>query len=153
MVYVDAAEYAIRDAMALAVVNRQGDSISSSSVRTTEPEIGEEAAIALAMVASPKTKVIVSNSKSAILNYAKGCISPEAFQILKSGLITERGGQIRLIWAPAHSGLAGNEYVHDAARGFIDRADVENSNTDAHSIRRSGRDRLVSYRDILTPID
>lgn len=147
--YVDAAEYTSRDAMALAVVNRQGDCITSGSVWTTDPEVGEEVAIALAMVASSKTKVIVSDSKSAILNYARGCISPEAFRILKSGLTMERDGRIQLIWAPAHSGLAGNECAHDAARGFTDRADVETPDTEAHSIRRSGRDRLVFYRDIV----
>lgn len=150
VVYVDAADYIARDAMALAVVNFRGDSIASCSVRTTDTEVGEEAAIALAMTASPKIKFIVSDSKSAILNYSRGRISPEASQILKSRSHDERNGKIYLIWAPAHSGLAGNECAHDAARGFTDRAGVDTSDPDAHSLRWTGRDRLVSYRELTT---
>ncbi|KAG0439853.1 hypothetical protein HPB47_016502 [Ixodes persulcatus] len=126
VLYVDAADYASRDAMAFVVVNRQGNSIASGSLRTSEAEVGEEAAIALAMTASTKIKYVVSDSKSAILYYARGRILPEASAILKSGFRNDaRTGKTYLIWAPAHSGLAGNECAHDAARGFTDRADID----------------------------
>lgn len=49
---------------------------------------------------------------------------------------------------PAHSGFPENKKAHDAARGFIDRADVTNT-LDALLLRRSGKDRLVTYRDVL----
>ncbi|KAG0415598.1 hypothetical protein HPB47_007214 [Ixodes persulcatus] len=101
--------------MAFVVVNRQGNSIASGSLRTSEAEVGEEAAIALAMTASTKIKY-----ESAIL---------------KSGFRNDaRTGKIYLIWAPAHSGLAGNECAHNAARGFTDRADIDPNTTFAHSI-------------------
>ncbi|XP_042147436.1 uncharacterized protein LOC121836568 [Ixodes scapularis] len=149
VVYVDAADYASRDAMAFVVVNRQRNSIASGSLRTSETEAGEETAIALAMTASTKIKYVVSDSKSAILDYARGRISPEASAIVKSGFRNDaRTGKIYLIWAPAHSDLAGNECTHDAARGFTDRADIDPNTTFAHSLRCSGKDRLVSYRDI-----
>lgn len=88
----------------------------------------------------------VTSRFNCIINYARGRISPEASAILRIGLNNiQRSGKICLIWAPAHSGLAGNECAHDAARGFSDRAGDDNN---AHSLRCSGRDRLVSYRDI-----
>lgn len=71
------------------------------------------------------------------------------FLTLKYGLSMEIGGTKQQIWVPVHSGVVRNECAHDAARGFVERADVETSNKDAHSIRRSGRDRLVHYRDII----
>ncbi|KAG0425389.1 hypothetical protein HPB47_027447 [Ixodes persulcatus] len=101
------------------------------------------------MTATTKIKYVVSDSMSAILNYARGRISLEASAILKSGFRNDaRTDKIYLIWAPAHSGLAGNECEHDAARGFTDRADIDPNTTFAHSLRWSGRDGLVSYRDI-----
>lgn len=149
VLYVDAADYEHQDAMAVAVVNNQGHAIASATILTTTPEVGEEVAIALAMTSSPKYKIIISDSKTAILNYAKGRISPKAQKILQAGFHGDRARGIQIIWAPAHSGLPGNVNAHDAARGFADRDDVTNTNTDAFAIRRSGRDRLVSFREII----
>lgn len=58
---IDAAEYTSRDAMALVIVDRRGDCITSGSVRMMVPEVGEEVAISLAMIAFPKTKGTVSD--------------------------------------------------------------------------------------------
>lgn len=55
--YVDAAKYISHDDISLAVVNRQDDFIILSG-RQLAPELGEEVAITLAMVASPKTKFV-----------------------------------------------------------------------------------------------
>ncbi|KAG0416839.1 hypothetical protein HPB47_006092 [Ixodes persulcatus] len=89
--------------MAFVTVNRQGNSIAPGLLRTSEVEVGEEAAIALAMTASTKMEYI-------------------------------RHWQLYLIFAPAHSGLPGNECAQDAARGFTDRADIDPNTTFAHSI-------------------
>ncbi|EEC00602.1 hypothetical protein IscW_ISCW001773 [Ixodes scapularis] len=119
--------------MAFVVVNRQENFITTGLLRTSEAGVGEEAAIALAMTASTKIKYVVTYSKSAILNHARGRISPEASAILKSGLRNDaRTGKIYLIWAPAHTGLAENECALDAARGFNDRADIDPNTTFAH---------------------
>lgn len=108
--------------------------------------VGEEAAIALAMAASTKISTVISDSKSAILNFSRWQISQEASAILTSGFDPEkRTAKIHLIWAPAYSGLAGYESAHDTARGFTDRADV---NLDEGFVLLSGRGRLVSYSDI-----
>lgn len=85
VLYVDAADYEHQDAMAVAVVNNQGHAIASGTVLTTTPEVGEEVAIALAMTSSPKYNILISDSKTAILNYAKGRISPKAQKILQAG--------------------------------------------------------------------
>lgn len=105
------------------------------------PRVGKKKIISFCF----KIKYVVSDSKSAILNYTRGRILPEASAIRKSGFRSDaRTGKIYLIWAPAHSGLAGNECAHDAARGFTHRAGIDPNTIFAHSLRLSGRDRLVS---------
>ncbi|XP_037521373.1 uncharacterized protein LOC119398612 [Rhipicephalus sanguineus] len=80
--YVDAAEYPQQPAMALAVVTGQNHvTTTTSSLLTTQPEEGEEAAIALAY-ATTTASCIVSDSITAIRNFTKGIISPQANRIL-----------------------------------------------------------------------
>ncbi|KAG0421242.1 hypothetical protein HPB47_002852 [Ixodes persulcatus] len=78
--YTDAARYD-RDAMAAAVVDKQGKIVASCSVRTTEPEVAEEVAIALALKLQD-AKIVVSDSQMAIRQYAKGRISPVTLRVL-----------------------------------------------------------------------
>lgn len=54
MVYVDTTEYDVCDTMVIVVVDQQGDLVTSGTVATTSLEVGEEAAIALAITAFPK---------------------------------------------------------------------------------------------------
>ncbi|KAG0433327.1 hypothetical protein HPB47_020024 [Ixodes persulcatus] len=61
--YVDAADYRDRDAMIVAVLDQQNQTIAASSVITTSLEVAEEVAIALAY-ASSSTKFVVSHSNS-----------------------------------------------------------------------------------------
>lgn len=145
--YVDAAEYRDRDAMTAAVLDQQNQIIAASSVITTSPEVGEEVAIALAC-ASSAAKFIVSDSKTAIRNFAKGRISPEALKILARVPETRRRWT-QLVWAPAHSGLPGNEAAHSAARELAIRGRTTSCDEQFESLRRSGRDRMVSYKEIL----
>lgn len=84
--YVDAAEIQGRHAFSVAVINYVGQTISGVSIKTTNPEEAEEAAIALAIANTPNA-FIISDSKSAIRNYIKGRISPLANKILAQNAI------------------------------------------------------------------
>lgn len=98
VVNVDATDYSGRYAMALGVLSRQGKSITCGSVRTSEPEVGEEAVIALVVAASVKIKYKVSHTKSAIISYARGRSSLETSAILRTGPHNiQRSGKIYLV--------------------------------------------------------
>ncbi|KAG0429885.1 hypothetical protein HPB47_023198 [Ixodes persulcatus] len=140
--YVDAAEYKGRGAMAAAVVNGDGHLVSSCSVKTDDPETAEEVAVALAL-SMPGVRTIVCDSQSAVRNFAKGRVSPKTLRVLRGA--TCFGGRERLVWTPAHASLPGNEDAHDAARGLTVRAGT----TSGAPVASSGRDRLVTFRDIL----
>lgn len=116
-------------------------------------------AIALA-INSTRATTIISDSKSAILNFSKGRISPAAASLLEK---TPNQRKILLIWTPAHCGLQGNELAHATARALVNRAVLpttppqppssphktsQESQEQAHVIR-SHKDRLVTYRDII----
>ncbi|XP_070389211.1 uncharacterized protein [Dermacentor albipictus] len=137
VVYVDAAEYTTTQNMCIVAVNSQGERKVSGSIKTNRAEVAEESAIALAM-ASTLATIIVSDSKTAILNYAKGRISPESQRILAN---FRRERVVHIIWAPAHSSLPGNEAADTVARGLTNRA------TGAPRLRLTG-DRMVGYREI-----
>ncbi|KAG0433116.1 hypothetical protein HPB47_020203, partial [Ixodes persulcatus] len=139
--YTDAARYD-RDAMAAAVVDKQGKIVASCSVRTTEPDVAEEVAIALALKLQD-AKIVVSDSQMAIRQYAKGRISPVTLRVLGD---PEKTAKVKLIWTPAHSSLPGNEEAHDAARGLTRRA---GATSDPSIESLTGGDRLVTFRDIL----
>ncbi|KAG0422695.1 hypothetical protein HPB47_001506 [Ixodes persulcatus] len=53
-------------------------------------------------------------------------IRGHALKILRTGFHGDRVRGVLIVWAPAHSGLPGNENPPDAARGLTDRADVTN---------------------------
>lgn len=142
---MDAAEYRHHDAYALAIVNRPDDPpLCSLTVRTPCPATAEEAAIALALSQRPTPTIVISDSKTAVQNFARGLISPLALKIISQNPPTS---PVELLWTPAHSGLGGNEAAHDAARGFTIRAGA--SLVPYHGAR-SARDRLIAYHDILT---
>ncbi|KAG0424356.1 hypothetical protein HPB47_028435 [Ixodes persulcatus] len=139
--YTDAARFD-RDAMAAAVVDKQGKIVASCSVRTTEPEVAEEVAIALALKLQD-AKIVVSDSQMAIRQYAKGRISPVTLRVLGD---PEKTAKVKLISTPAHSSLPGNEEAHDAARGLTLRA---GATSDPSIESLTGGDRLVTFRDII----
>ncbi|XP_040077350.1 uncharacterized protein LOC120849238 [Ixodes scapularis] len=124
VVYVDAAEYRNCKGMSVVAVGADGEPLVSGTVATDNPETAEEAAIALA-VASTKAKIIMSDSKIAIRNFAKGRSSSEALKILRTygdHHQQRQRGTIQIIWSPAHSSLPGNEAAHTVARGLTRRA-------------------------------
>ncbi|KAG0427040.1 hypothetical protein HPB47_025882 [Ixodes persulcatus] len=135
VVYLDAARHGKgRDAMAAAVVDKQGKIIASCSVMTPEPEVGVEVAIALA---------IRTQQQTAIRSFANRRISPVTRRVF-GDLQTHH--RVKLIWTPAHSSLPGNNRANDAARGLTRRA-----GTTSEPFNESwlGGDRLVTFRDIL----
>lgn len=94
------------------VVDGQGAPVSAATIRSRNTETAEELAIALAYVGT-KAHFIISDSKTAIWNFGKGRISPEAARVL-SGRRLDR--KISLIWTPAHTSVPGNEAAHELAR-------------------------------------
>lgn len=139
VVYVDAAEYASRSRMALAVADNQTNLLTSCSIVTNSSTEAEEAAIALALISTPAT-TIISDSKSAILNYANGLISCSAARLLR---FWQPQCSTTLIWTPAHAGLLGNEEAHSLARGLTFRAGEMEPPPQVE-------ERLLSFRDILS---
>ncbi|KAG0427990.1 hypothetical protein HPB47_025010 [Ixodes persulcatus] len=117
----------------LTIPNLPRKIVASCSVRTTEPEVAEEVAIALALKLQD-AKIVVSDSQMAIRQYAKGRISPVTLRVLGD---PEKTAKVKLIWTPAHSSLPGNEEAHDAARGLTRRAGAT----------------LVTFRDTLDYYD
>ncbi|KAH7967041.1 hypothetical protein HPB49_021669 [Dermacentor silvarum] len=76
-VYVDVAEYKDKDAIVIAVVDGRGRSVTSGSVETRSSETAKEAAIGLA-ITNTESDLILSDSKTAIRNLARGTISVTA---------------------------------------------------------------------------
>lgn len=145
ILYVDAADYRHHDAFAVAVVNRPNSPpVTSLSVRTTCPATAEETAIALALTQRPAPSIVISDSKTAIQNFARGLITPQALQILSKNPPTSL---IELVWTPAHTGVGGNEAAHATARELTIRAGP--SLVPLHGAR-SARDSLLSYHDLVT---
>lgn len=102
---MDTAEYRHHDAYALAIVNQPDDSpLWSLTVRTPCLAMAEEAAIALALSQRPTPMIVISDSKTAVQNFARGLISPLALKIIAQNTPTF---SVELLWTPAHSGLGG----------------------------------------------
>lgn len=127
--------------MTIAVVGYNRNHKVSGSVRTSFAEKAEEAAIAMA-IASTSTSLIVSDSQTAVRNFARGRISQIASRILVE---CKDQRTIEIVWAPAHSSLPGNEAAHQTARGLTDRASGlpwSNGEDDERF------ERMTTYRDI-----
>ncbi|XP_075529782.1 uncharacterized protein LOC142563125 [Dermacentor variabilis] len=118
--YTDAASGKLGAAVA-SVVDGQGEAVSAATIRSRNPEAAEEVAIALACVGT-KASYIISDSKTAIHNYGKGRIAPEAIRVLTGKKIDRK---ISLVWAPAHTSVPGNEAAHFLARDLYFRAGTE----------------------------
>lgn len=124
VLYTDAAEHIGKKAYTAVAVTEDGVPHSCCTILSCDTQDAEEAAIALALT-EPGTRVIVSDSKSAIRNYDRGRISNAAWKILANAEVTAE--QVTLIWAPAHRGLIGNEKAHAAARGLTFRTIAEDA--------------------------
>ncbi|XP_075558905.1 uncharacterized protein LOC142590545 [Dermacentor variabilis] len=124
--FVDAAAYRDGKAFAVSVVDTLGKVINCASVRTTNPEVAEQVAIALAMQDGRRDRVY-SDSKAAIRAFQKGRVARQVVQTLK-GAKHGNTSMHSILWFPAHVGaiegvpLNLNESAHEAACGFTDRA-------------------------------
>ncbi|KAH9380093.1 hypothetical protein HPB48_009910 [Haemaphysalis longicornis] len=108
VVYVDAAEYKVQDAFAVAAVDNKLKHITAATVYVRRPEEAEDAAISVAII-STKAKFIFNDYKTAVRNFAKNNIHEAASQIVLTNQFEPR--QVQIIWIPAHSFHPGNEVL------------------------------------------
>ncbi|KAM7296761.1 hypothetical protein ISCGN_021916 [Ixodes scapularis] len=144
VLYVDAAEYRHHGAFTAAVTDNLHTPIDAVTVLTTDPETAEEVAIALAFTVIPTPSVIITDSKTALQNFAAGRISKPALKIL---LRNPPQTSVRLVWTPAHAGLEGNKAAHEQARGYTIPA---GPSLHPYHGARSTRDRPSSFHEITT---
>ncbi|KAH6926499.1 hypothetical protein HPB50_019008 [Hyalomma asiaticum] len=88
VVYVHAASGKSGAAVA-SVVDGQGAPVSGATIRSRNTETAEELAVARACVGT-KAHFIISDSKTAIWNFRKGRISPEAARVLSGRRLNKR---------------------------------------------------------------
>lgn len=98
--FTDAACYPDGRGFAIVVISTEKTTTHAASVKTRHPEVAEEMAIALA-ITDADTQTVLSDSRTAVRNFAKGRISIEALRILaNAGHVS----QATLIWSSAHMG-------------------------------------------------
>ncbi|KAH8030725.1 hypothetical protein HPB51_011525 [Rhipicephalus microplus] len=87
--FVDAVEYSSHKSYVVAVIKTDRKCVIACSIRSDNSEIAGDVAVAQAII-SPKCRYVISDSQSAIRNYARGRISPEATNLLlrKANLIS-----------------------------------------------------------------
>lgn len=142
--YVDIAGPSPTGFYTASVVHREKH-VNGLSFRAQNPERAEEVAIALA-AADPNSKVIITDSRKACAHYLVGEISPLASQILKRALADP--APKRIVWAPGHQGLRGNEAADAAARALTHRAPHLGSyDSEANTPLLRFKEILTYYRD------
>ncbi|KAH8024155.1 hypothetical protein HPB51_021776 [Rhipicephalus microplus] len=129
--------------------------IVSASLRTKDPAIAEEVAVALALV-HPSVDMVVTDSKTAYGSFRRGVISSGARAILSK--CKPPGRAVQLVWVPAHSQVAGNTIADYHARKMSIRAEHEPEELphpvttfrDIAQMYREGRCRLPEPHPALT---
>ncbi|KAG0444186.1 hypothetical protein HPB47_014073 [Ixodes persulcatus] len=113
--YADAAILPRGNTATLAVADPRGNVVRTASVYTTLTEHAEEAAIALAATGTKQDHItVITDSQRACRNFAKGEIGEQAARILSKAKFTS----MKVVWAPGHAGVEGNEAANAAARAF-----------------------------------
>ncbi|XP_075732659.1 uncharacterized protein LOC142775204 [Rhipicephalus microplus] len=154
-VFTDPARYTNKKSFMAIVTGHRGKYITSLTVNTAHAEAAEEAAIALVLTQTNATYVI-SDSQTAIRNFANGHISQEAFHILQRHPIhpgeVDFDNRRHLLWIPAHTGLSTpNEAAHRVARGLTHRASPEDDEPPRGTADIwAWEDRMTRFHDITT---
>uniref|UniRef100_L7M070 Putative tick transposon n=1 Tax=Rhipicephalus pulchellus TaxID=72859 RepID=L7M070_RHIPC len=153
-VFVDAARYRNYRRFAAAVVDHTQKCITSVSISTNHVETAEEVAIALA-IAHTDAQYIISDSQTAVRNFANGRISPVALQVLTKGKTRSDEQNAYILWFPAHTPVDLtevnlNEVAHNVARGLTFRASsaVDTTRTESLVEEWEWGDRLTKFNDI-----
>ncbi|XP_049520904.1 uncharacterized protein LOC125944446 [Dermacentor silvarum] len=137
--YVDVAGPSPAGFYTAAVVHREKH-VDGLSFRAQNSARAEEVAIALA-AADPNSRIIITDSRKACDHYLTGEISPLASQILRRAAIDPTPK--RIIWAPGHQGLRGNEAADAAARALTHRAPHPSSSSSEANLP------LLRFREII----
>lgn len=149
--YVDVAKYPDRPGTyaAAVVAATSGELYTAGSVRARSSEQAEELAIALALT-NPRCSTVISDSRSAIMNYATDRVSPCTVRVC--GALQPRQMPATLKWFPAHVGPVStgenrNEGADRAARALTSRGaspDTTPMETEDDEVTP-----LTSYKDTL----
>ncbi|KAG0445371.1 hypothetical protein HPB47_016175 [Ixodes persulcatus] len=140
--YADAAILPRGNTATLAVADPRGNVVRTASVYTTLTEHAEEAAIALAATGTKQDHItVITDSQRACRNFAKGEIGKPAARILSKAQFTS----MKIVWAPGHAGVEGNEAANAAARAF-------HSNRDSSAPQPHTPDPNMKYNEYLKTI-
>lgn len=149
--YVDVAEYPDRPGTYVAVAVRAttGDIYSACSLRVPVAHHAEETAIALALT-DPQCTTVLSDSRSAILSYARNSVCESAVQV-RSNTTTPSVSATSLRWFPAHMDSLGSSNGHANRNETADAAARELTNRAASPLAsRSARQPAINHEPLTT---
>lgn len=119
--YTDIAQSSTRHSTTIAVLTNEGRLPTAASYRHIPTPTAESLAIAHAALTHRHQPylTIITDSQQACRLYQAGLAPPAAIHLLQR---LPEDIDLSIVWTPGHSGLAGNEAAHAAARALITRA-------------------------------
>lgn len=153
-VYVDAAEHQDQPGtfVAAVVAAATGKTKSAASFRASRAHQAEEVAIALA-IADPKCTTVLSDSRTAVMNYARNNVCSVAARVLRGAC----DGAVSIKWFPAHMGPSvsckgnanHNETANAVARGLANRAAAVSAEPSEWQLFNISKDPMTAYNDVV----